>query len=243
MKESGNDTDIKYIKEKYITQGFDSLTDSEKIRMLISFSENKHNADTIAYDILKNYDNIYNAIDADPFFLKRNCNISESTEVLFKLISAISVIMNLPNKNKIVLNSAENAKKFFNIILNKSRIEKFVVAVVNNNFRIIDYKILFSGVENTVLISNEKIYTFAAEHNADNIFIAHCHPDSSSSPSNEDINTTLKLKKFLDLFDIKLIDHIIVSPYDITSMYELYGTDIFDVHSKYTAETLSLSKN
>lgn len=47
--------------------------------------------------------------------------------------------------------------------------------------------------------------------NAVSIIMAHNHPSGSPKPSSSDIMQTERLKKALDLFGIKLIDHIIVA--------------------------------
>jgi DNA repair protein RadC len=44
------------------------------------------------------------------------------------------------------------------------------------------------------------------------IVISHNHPSGNTTPSNEDINITNKIKKGGELLDIKVLDHIILAP-------------------------------
>jgi DNA repair protein RadC len=46
------------------------------------------------------------------------------------------------------------------------------------------------------------------------IIISHNHPSGNLNPSEADRTLTEKVKKACDLMDIKLYDHIIVSPYE-----------------------------
>lgn len=43
------------------------------------------------------------------------------------------------------------------------------------------------------------------------IIIAHNHPSKDSTPSNEDIRITNRIKECGDLIGIKLLDHIIIA--------------------------------
>ena len=47
---------------------------------------------------------------------------------------------------------------------------------------------------------------------ATNFIIGHNHPSGNLQPSKHDIAITLKLKEAAQLMDIKLMDHIIISP-------------------------------
>ncbi len=47
---------------------------------------------------------------------------------------------------------------------------------------------------------------------ASGVILAHNHPSGSLKPSTEDLLITKKLSDSLKLFDIKIIDHLIVSP-------------------------------
>lgn len=47
---------------------------------------------------------------------------------------------------------------------------------------------------------------------ASSIILVHNHPSGAAKPSDADKGLTEKIKKALDLFDIKVLDHLIVTP-------------------------------
>jgi DNA repair protein RadC len=51
----------------------------------------------------------------------------------------------------------------------------------------------------------------ALQHLATKIIISHNHPSGNLKPSVSDKNTTQKVKAACQLFDIQLIDHLIIS--------------------------------
>ena len=56
------------------------------------------------------------------------------------------------------------------------------------------------------------ILSVALKTAATGIVLAHNHPSGNLNPSESDISTTQKLKANCRLFEIELIDHIIISP-------------------------------
>ena len=54
--------------------------------------------------------------------------------------------------------------------------------------------------------------TFALLSNAHAIFLSHNHPGGTCSPSREDIDTTLMIKRLMNMLGIQVLDHIITTP-------------------------------
>ena len=60
-------------------------------------------------------------------------------------------------------------------------------------------------------VDTRKIVRTALDENASFVILFHNHPSGDPSPSKADIAETHKLQKALQVFDLKLTDHIIVS--------------------------------
>ena len=56
--------------------------------------------------------------------------------------------------------------------------------------------------------------------NATAIILFHNHPSGSAVPSASDINETQRLKRACDIFDIELLDHIILTDESFYSFAE-----------------------
>lgn len=59
--------------------------------------------------------------------------------------------------------------------------------------------------------------------NATAIVLAHNHPSGNTLPSGQDDGLTRKIKSACDLMDIRLLDHLIVTPYDSYYSYNDEG--------------------
>lgn len=72
------------------------------------------------------------------------------------------------------------------------------------------YKISQGGVTGTVC-DPRVILQVALLSNATSIIICHNHPSGNTKPSRQDEEITKKIKMAVSYFDIKLLDHIILT--------------------------------
>lgn len=232
-EQNNNELTIEQLRKKYRSEGYNSLTAKEKIRLFLSYSEKGGNIDKTADNIIKTYGNIHTSADSGASFLINVCNISMSSAVLLSLIPAFSNIYNLNRYNNIKLNSSRNAKKFFHALMKHNQSEESAIVALNSRFDIINQIIVSDGEPDKVHIQFRKVYEFAKTSNAKYIIIAHCHLNSDATPSQSDINTTLKIKEVINLAGVLLADHIITSTENTLSMREYMLNDIFDATDGY----------
>jgi len=89
-------------------------------------------------------------------------------------------------------------------------VEHFVVIYLNNQNRVITTEVVASGTINSSAVYPRQIAIKALEKEAANIILSHNHPSGETMPSNSDRAVTRKLRDGLALFDIDVVDHIIL---------------------------------
>ena len=72
-------------------------------------------------------------------------------------------------------------------------------------------KMITVGIIKSTQIDQRRIIKEALLTNATAIILFHNHPSGTPAPSVADINETNKLRKACDIFDISLLDHIILT--------------------------------
>ena len=87
--------------------------------------------------------------------------------------------------------------------------ELFMICLTRTN-EIKDIHFIGLGTDCSVLISNKIIAHHAIMDMACGVILAHTHPSGNSKPSAADIKATEKLREALKLFEIELIDHIVI---------------------------------
>lgn len=90
--------------------------------------------------------------------------------------------------------------------------EVFVAIYLNKANTVIGTFEGFKGTTTATLVDFKILMGVGIKLLATGMIIAHNHPSGNLSPSKQDIQITKRVIKCSELFDIKLLDHIILSP-------------------------------
>lgn len=101
--------------------------------------------------------------------------------------------------------------------------ESFKVLLLNQANKIIGYTTISDGGLTSSVVDVRVVMQTALVANATSIILAHNHPSGNIYPSSQDDNLTNRIKDACKLMDIRLLDHIIVTPSD--SFYSYCNED------------------
>ena len=104
--------------------------------------------------------------------------------------------------------------------MNNLNQEVLKVILLNTKNIVIGVKDVFKGSLNSSIVHPREIFKEAVQRGSANIIICHNHPSGDPTPSNEDIDVTLRIKQCGDLMGIKLLDHIIIGNSNYISLKE-----------------------
>lgn len=122
---------------------------------------------------------------------------------------------NIKNRPQVI--STEDAYNVLMLVYDLDKLgiqEQFVVIYLNNSNLVVGCCNLFTGSLNSTTVDLRLIIASALKLMATGLIISHNHPSGRMKASENDIALTKKLKQALELIDIKLMDHIIISPFD-----------------------------
>jgi len=89
--------------------------------------------------------------------------------------------------------------------------EQFIVIILDSEHKVIEIKVISSGILNKAIIHPREVFRPALIANACSIIIAHNHPSGNLEPSKEDRDITYRLKEAGELLGVGVLDHIIIS--------------------------------
>ncbi len=112
--------------------------------------------------------------------------------------------------NPVIRQSSEIAH-YLQALLRDHHHEVFAVVFLNRANKISHFEIISQGGITGTIADPRIILKKALEEDATSIILCHNHPSGSLKPSRSDEELTLKIKEACRYFDIKLLDHIIVS--------------------------------
>lgn len=111
-------------------------------------------------------------------------------------------------------------KSFLRLQLEQKEREHFAVMFLDTQNRLIEYQVMFLGTIDSATISLREIVKVTLQLNARSVIVAHNHPSGVATPSQQDIELTKELKTALEMFDIKLLDHMVIGHDYIVSLSE-----------------------
>lgn len=145
--------------------------------------------------------------------------LTEQQEILVN--QALAVLTSAYTLEDLLATAPEQVKNFCRLHLGHLEHEAFGVLFLNNHHQLIEFKKLFRGTINAASVYPREVAKDALLCNAAALILTHNHPSGGCSPSDADRYITKKLIEAMSLFDIKILDHIIVSHRSTASFAEL----------------------
>jgi len=200
-------------REKLVSKGAAALSDAELIAILLGSGHQAFSAVDLARAILrKAEDNLHLLGKLQIKQLEEFKGMGPAKAVT--LIAALELgkrrQYNDVLARKIVQSSSEAAVLLVPLLKDLEQ-EKMFVLYLNHANSIVSQEFISSGGLTSTIVDIRLIMRNALQHLATKIIIAHNHPSGNLKPSVSDKNTTQKVKAACQLFDIQLIDHLIIS--------------------------------
>lgn len=201
------------IREKLATRGAASLTDAELVSLLISHVGDGVSSYDMAGRILDSAGGGLSALSGRDMLsmrmlagmgLKRAAQISVALELGRRLGKEVSQQITVVNSNDDVLG-------IFRPLLGSLRHEELWALYLSSANRVMDrVKISQGGITSTIA-DHRLVVKRALELLSTSIILVHNHPSGDATASPEDIDLTERIAKAAALFDITLLDHLIIA--------------------------------
>ena len=144
------------------------------------------------------------------------CDVSRNV-----VSEALELLSNKIKSKGAAMNSSRAVKDYCRLKLATKEHEVFGVLFLDAQHRLIEFKELFRGTIHGCNIYIREVAKEALGLNAAAVIFTHNHPSGVCEPSEADIRVTQELKKALGFFDVRVLDHIVVSTEGATSMVEM----------------------
>ncbi len=199
-------------REKMMMKGKSALTDAELIAILMGSGNTKETAVDLAKRILA--DNHNNLLELSRKSIANLMDYSGIGEA--KAISIIAALelgqrrrqADVLQRKKVT--SSGDVFDYLSLHLSDLTHEEFWVLLLNRANEIITHKLVSEGGATATVVDVKKIARMALESHAVGVILAHNHPSGNIQPSDQDRALTKKIKSALELFDIVVLDHLIV---------------------------------
>lgn len=208
---AANITD-KHIRTQLINQGAGSLTDAELLSILLREGAGNLSAVETAERLLTEFKNLseMGTLSVAELRVKGELNVSQAAAIAAAAeLGKRYRIGEGMQKNSIVC--LEDILDIFQPELAGLDHEEFWAIFLNTAGKVIDrIRISQGGIRGTV-VDYQLVVKRGIDKLAQGIIIVHNHPSGNPTPSGEDNNLTEKLWRAFRLFNMVLLDHVIIA--------------------------------
>lgn len=200
-------------REKMERKGASSLSDAELIAILLRVGNASETAVDVAQRLLGQVNNSLNELARLSLHqLTRIKGIGKTKAITILAALELGRRRNAEGPiNRERIFSSRSVIDLFQPALADLPHEEFWVLLLNKSNKIIDrIKVSQGGVGGTV-VDPKLVLKHAVERLASAVIVVHNHPSGNPQPSDKDIALTEKLRNAAQLFDITLLDHVIVT--------------------------------
>lgn len=207
------------LKNQYLNSGVDSLTDIQKLELLLFYSIPQRDTNPLAHALLDEFGSLQDVLLADVYQLMLVDGIKENTALHLNLVGKmLNVCSKASNKNPTMTSSA--ARTYCNNLFVGVNVEQFYVICLTKTNKIRKIKMINSGTTDEINVQIRNITEFAISLKCNRIIVTHNHPVGSGKMSDEDIRFTYALVCSCMLNSIDLVDHIVVGTDNVVSCCE-----------------------
>lgn len=201
-------------REKLINKGVETLSNSELIAILILNGAVNKSAVDLAKELLSKVDNSLQKLGKltvkDLVNLKIK-GLGPAKAVSIVAAMELGVRRNMADYKKDIILTSRDLANYLKAQFQFKRHEVFAVVFLNRANKINHFEIISEGGITGTVADPRIILKRALEHDAISMVLCHNHPSGSLKPSRQDEELTERIKIAAKFFDIRIMDHLIVS--------------------------------
>ncbi len=209
-------------REKLLQQGAKSLSSAELLAILLGTGYKNKSAVEVSYHLLQHFGGLRPLFNANTQEMYVQTGIGPAKYA--RLQASIELARRYLGEhleNKPLLQNPKSTQEYLKAHIRDYSIEVFCCLYLNTRHQVIYFEELSKGTLYSTHVYPREIIQQALKHHASAIIVAHNHPSGNSTPSQADKTITHTLKTALALFEIQLLDHIIIADNQAVSFMEL----------------------
>ena len=198
------------LRSRFQNSGLESLQDYEILEYLLFLLIPRKDVKPIAKALLAQFGGVFEVLDAAPEKLL-DFGLTPRVAADLNFLRRLTTFLRFEKvADRPFLETSEDAIRYLQSKIGNSKNET-LMAVFLDASRQITGCFENQGTVNSAAVSPRKLVEEALRYHASGVVLVHNHPSGSSRPSQGDVEFTRKIYNALDIFDIKLLDHLIVT--------------------------------
>ncbi|MBQ9941041.1 MAG: hypothetical protein IJO74_05845 [Clostridia bacterium] len=215
------------LKNRFLNQGLDGFEPHNILELLLFFSVPQGDTNELAHILLNKFGSLSGVFSAPYNELKKVKGVGDHTATMLKLMPELFTIYakDRVNESHTKKFSVDDVAKYLLPLFISCDTEVVRVLYFDTKMNMMKDSVAFTGDVNSANLSYKDIASTSLTNNWPNVIIAHNHPNGNPMPSMEDIRTTNLLHDGLAMFNINLIEHIVISGSRYSKVFDMVSRD------------------
>lgn len=197
----------------------DTFPDHNVLELLLFSVIPRGDVNPLAHRIIERFGSLAAALEASPEELMNVEGVGEKTAAFLTLIPKVARRYLISKSGEsVVVRSPDDAGRYLLPRFFGERNETVYALLLDAKGAVIDCRRMGRGGLNAAAVDVRDVAEYAISQKAAGVILAHNHTSGIAIPSHEDEEATEKLNRALDVFGIRLIDHLVVADNDFVSM-------------------------
>ncbi|MBQ9921595.1 MAG: hypothetical protein IJO52_05375 [Clostridia bacterium] len=202
------------LKNRFLKNGLEGFEPHNVLELLLFFAVPQGDTNELAHILLNKFGSISDVFSAPYSELIKIKGVGDHTATMLKLMPELFKVYvkertEIDDKKSFTV---DDVAKYLVPLYIACENEVVRALYFDNRMCLVENKVIFEGDLNSANLSYKEVAKISLTRGLPNVILAHNHPQTISPiPSMEDISTTSKLKESLAMFNINLVEHIIIS--------------------------------
>lgn len=208
-------------RERLLQHGPQVLTTPELLAVVLGTGTRGRDAVQFSTELLEQFSGLRNLLAAEHGALRSFKGMGDAKICQLQAINELagrSIEEELRRGD--TLSNSQLVKRYCINRLGHLGVEHCIAIYLDACYRLICCKEVSRGTLNRTSVYPREVAIDALKFNAAAVILSHNHPSGVAAASDSDITLTKHLQKALALIDVSLLDHIVVSNKDATSLSE-----------------------
>jgi DNA repair protein RadC len=198
-------------REKLLQKGPSALSDAELLAIFLRTGIRGKTAVDLGRELLSEYGSLRALLEADLERFSRSPGLGAAKYAQLQAVLEMSRRHLREELNRTdALTSPDLTRRYLVSRLRGYPHEVFALLLLDNQHRVLAWEELFRGTIDGANVYPREVVKVALASNAAAVIFAHNHPSGVAEPSSADRQITDRLRKALELVDIRVLDHFIV---------------------------------
>ncbi|MBE6558860.1 MAG: hypothetical protein E7661_07640 [Ruminococcaceae bacterium] len=200
------------MRQRFFATGIEGFASHEVLEFLLFFAQPRCNTNEIAHALIEAFGSLPGVFEASYDELKSVSNVGEASATLISLFPQLFKRYSMEKETcRETFDSMTRLSGYCRSLFVGATEEQAYLLLFDNSMHILDCTLLAHGTVNQVPLMTRKIAERALEKHAACAVITHNHPNGLALPSAEDLAMTDTVEAALALFEIPLLEHVLVA--------------------------------